>query len=77
MTARCDRCGWTGPQDQAAAHDTRRHGPLALCDAAGCEHTAMFMVRPTDDAPPHARVLLLCDDHAAPWMDLPSLRGVG
>lgn len=49
---------------------------IPRCDAPGCEWSAMYQLRPTDDPDPAARVLLLCEDHAAPFMGLPTLRGV-
>lgn len=36
----------------------------------------MYQLRPTDDPDPDARVLLLCEEHTAPYLDLPTLRGL-
>lgn len=50
---------------------------IAVCMAPGCEWSALYQLRQTDDPDPAAPVLLLCEDHAAPYMNLPTLRGVG
>lgn len=50
---------------------------IPMCMAPGCEWSALYQLRPTDDPDPAAPVLLLCDEHAAPYLDLPPLRGVG
>ena len=50
---------------------------IERCMAPGCEWSALYQLRPTDDTNPAAPVLLLCEDHATPYLDLPTLRGVG
>ena len=48
---------------------------IQRCDAPGCEWSAMYRVTP-DPSIACGRVFYLCEDHAAPWLNLPTTRGV-
>lgn len=43
----------------------------ATCDVLGCDLTARYSLRPTDDTSPADRLMLLCDLHAMPYVSLP------